>query len=524
MLINIRRWSLLACVAGSLALLITLPLCSQDAAKGEKTAKTETKKAEDATATKTPATKAEEKPEGKAADDKSTATKHKVTAGPLKVEVSLSGVIEASSMQEISVVPKQWAQWMIAEATAQGTRVKKGDVLLKFDTTKIDEALRDSEAGQALAKLTLEQATKDLAILQESVPLDLAIAERTKKMADEDLARYEKIEAELAQKAQEFQLKLAEQILEYNQEELAQLEKMYKADDLTEETEEIVLKRARNDVDQAKFRFEQTKISHERAIQIDLPRTLEAKRNAAKQASLGWEKARTTLPLALSKQKLDLEKLQFDRQKADEKLAELRQDRELMSLTAPADGILYYGRCVRGKWPTTAELSSRLRAGGQVQPREVVMTIVGDGSLSVRAAVPEKELADVQPGGAGVAIPAAFPKSRLPVTVAEVTPIPISDGTFEARLSFSGKWTEPLVAGMACDVKLVPYQKADAITVPAAAVFAEELDDTQRFVYVVKEGKPAKQPVEVGRTSGGKLEITGGLSVGDEILLEKPKE
>jgi membrane fusion protein (multidrug efflux system) len=195
-----------------------------------------------------------------------------------------------------------------------------------------------------------------------------------------------------------------------------------------------------------------------------------------------------------------------------------------MALQWPADGIVYLGRCVRGKWPTATELSGRLRAGGTVQPREVVMTIVGDGNLFVRAGVPEKELADVQPGTAGVAIPAAFSTSRLAVAVAEISPIPIGDGTFEARLNFTGKPSEPLVAGMACDVKLVPYKKADAIAVPAKAVFAEELDETQRYVFVIKEGKPAKQPVKVGRTSGEKLEVTDGLKAGDEILLEKPAE
>jgi multidrug efflux pump subunit AcrA (membrane-fusion protein) len=195
-----------------------------------------------------------------------------------------------------------------------------------------------------------------------------------------------------------------------------------------------------------------------------------------------------------------------------------------MTLQSPADGIVYLGRCVRGKWPTAAEISGRLRAGGTIQPREIVMTIVEEGTLFVRASVPEKELADVQPGTAGVAVPAAFKTSRLAVAVAEVSPIPISDGTFEARLNFTGKWTEPLVAGMACDVKLVPYKKADAISVPAKAVFTDELDETQRFVYVVKEGKPAKLSVKVGRTSGERLEITEGLKAGDEILLEKPAE
>ena len=41
-----------------------------------------------------------------------------------------------------------------------------------------------------------------------------------------------------------FSVKSADNMLAYEKEELRQLEKMYKADDLVEETEEIVLKRA----------------------------------------------------------------------------------------------------------------------------------------------------------------------------------------------------------------------------------------------------------------------------------------
>ncbi len=462
--------------------------------------------------------------EAKPDQAKPAAPTHKVAAGPLKVEVELAGVIESSSLHEVPLIPKEWAQWQVTEAVPAGTRVQKGQTLIKFETTKIDESLRDLDAGQALAKLTLEQVQKDLALAEESVPLELTLADRAKQIADEDLERYEKIEAELALKSVEFRLKNAAQVLEYNEEELKQLEKMYKADDLTEETEEIVLKRARNDVEQSRFLFEQTKATHERSLKFDLPRSMESKRNGAKQANIAWEKARTSLPLALSKQKLDLEKLLFERKKADEKLTELKQDRELMTLTAPADGIVYYGRCVRGKWPAAGELASRLRAGGAVQPREIVMTIVGDGNLFVRASVPEKDLAKVQPGTSGTAVPAAFANSRLAVVAAEVTPIPISDGTFEARLNFTGKWTEPLVAGMACGVKLVPYKNADAIAVPAAAVFTDELDETQRYVFAVKDGKPARQAVKVGQRSGERLEIVEGLKAGDEISLTQPTE
>src|SRR5262249_13953822 len=85
------------------------------------------------------------------------------------------------------------------------------------------------------------------------------------------------------------------------------------------------------------------------------------------------------------------------------------------------------------------------------------------------------------------------------------------------------KSPDALMPGMACTVKLVPYVKADALTVPATAVITDDLDDDKQFVYLTKkDGKPEKRTVTVGKTSGGKAEITAGLQEGDEILLEKP--
>jgi multidrug efflux pump subunit AcrA (membrane-fusion protein) len=74
---------------------------------------------------------------------------------------------------------------------------------------------------------------------------------------------------------------------------------------------------------------------------------------------------------------------------------------------------------------------------------------------------------------------------------------------------------------MACTIKLVTYRKANALTVPATAVFSD--DDESFYVYLpAKEGKPRKVTVRVGKTADGKTEILDGLKDGDEILASKP--
>ena len=74
--------------------------------------------------------------------------------------------------------------------------------------------------------------------------MDLVAAERSRRIAKEDLAQMLEVELPTARKAVDFSLQMSADSLAYEKEELRQLEKMYKADDLTEETEEIVLRRA----------------------------------------------------------------------------------------------------------------------------------------------------------------------------------------------------------------------------------------------------------------------------------------
>ena len=76
---------------------------------------------------------------------------------------------------------------------------------------------------------------------------------------------------------------------------------------------------------------------------------------------------------------------------------------------------------------------------------------------------------------------------------------------------------------MEAEVRVTAEQKAETLAVPKKAVFAEDLDDEQRFVYLAVAGKePVKRTVAVGRTNDELVEITAGLAVGEEILLEKP--
>jgi HlyD family secretion protein len=457
---------------------------------------------------------------------------HKVEKGIFKIEVTLKGVFEAEEMTEVYLKPEAWGGPMgggmlqIARAVDQGTAVKKGDVVVQLDTDKIDQALRDLEADRYLAELSIKQAEEELPILEKSTPLDLAAAERAKKLSDEDLKKFVEIERPLSEKNAEFNVKSRRNFLDYQKEELKQLEKMYKANDLTEDTEEIILKRQRDSVEQADFLLKNAEISRDLTVKVDLPRReLGLKEGAIKQ-DLALERAKATLPLALSQKKLALEKMKYERKKGEERLAKLQKDREAMTVKSPADGIVYYGKCSRGQWTTAGAVASKMHRGGVIMPDEVFITIVKARPMFLRATVEEKDIDVIKAGLKAKVSPTGYSDLKLSGKVDSVSAIPVSPGNFEARVSLElSKDAEALMPGMACSIKLTPYLKEDALAVPPAAVFADESDEDKSHVFVaVKDGKPEKRPVKVGKRSGTKVEIVDGLKEGDEVLLENPEK
>jgi multidrug efflux pump subunit AcrA (membrane-fusion protein) len=448
----------------------------------------------------------------------------KVEKTPFKVEVTLKGVVESSALTEVIIKPEVWGPGMggltVERAVEPGTVVKQGEVLVTLDREKIDRAIRDLEADQQLADLAIRLGEMELPIVERSAPLDLATAEQAKTRADEDQRKFLAVDKPLAVESAEFGVKNAAHNLEYTEEELKQLQKMYRKD-LTEETEEIILKRQRHAVESAKFMLKMTENRREQSLKVDLPRKEQDLQDGAAKATISWEKARTTGPLTVNQRRLALEKAKYERARGAERLANLKKDRELFTVKSPVEGIVYYGRCVQGQWPAAAGLVARLQKGGSIQPDEVFMTIVRPGPATVRATVEEKDRALVSAGAACKVTPAALPDVKLAAKIDRVSRVPIG-GAFEVVVAFDVSPTEAVMPGMACSVKVVTYTNPQALTVPAVAVFDDEIDEDRHYVYKAGSGSPEKRTVTVGKRSGGRAEITAGLEVGDEILLTKP--
>ncbi len=454
---------------------------------------------------------------------------HVVTREPIRIDVTLQGVIEAEHMEVVAIDPEAWTQLKVVEAVEHGARVRSGEALVTLETEPLDEAVRDLEREKRLSEISLEQKRVELHHATKTLEMDVRATELSRKEAKENLDHFTKIGRPESEKSAEFMVKKARDYLEYQKEELRQLEKMYGADDLTEETEEIILKRQRDAVELAIFSLERARVSRDQSLGMNLPRQEEEMRSRFARNDLTWEKARASLPMTLERQRLDVAALEHNLEKMAERLEKLRSDRALMTIVARADGIVYYGQFVRGAWSGASVMAKRLEKGGVVPAGEVLMTVVQPRPFVVRGVVPEKELGQLSDGSKGKAIPAAWPDVELRAKIRSLADVPVGPGAFEALVDLEEDGSSPeLLPGMTCAVTFTPYENPAALTVPARCVFTDErAQDTsrlRRFVFVVTEsGEHERRAVKTGRTVQGKTEILDGLTEGARVLLERPR-
>jgi HlyD family secretion protein len=497
---------------------------SEAKAEEKPEAKSEEKKEEKpADAAKEDATKtdkAEAKPEAKKRKT------HKVEPKRLKVDVALDGVFVAREMTEVPLRPEAWSDYEIDEVVEHGKKVREGETLIKFDDEKLEEAIDDLELEQRLNELAIRKAEDELPRMEKTLKMNHEVAERSNRQAQEDFERYQEIERPQTVKSAEFMVKYYNFNLDYEKDELEQLEKMYEADDLTEETEEIVLKRQRNSVEFAEYSLENAKLNRDETLNVRLPRFDIEIRESLERAQMALERSKLALSVDLNQARYELEQRKEARTKSLDRHAKLLEDRGLMEIKSPAEGVVFYGQCVNGRWSDTPSLINKYKPHSNASPGSILMTIVHERPVFITASLDEGKRPDVSDGQkASIALPAEG-ADRLDAKVKSISPIPVSPGKFEIEFELDQEsipdW---VVAGMSCKIEVKSYDKKDAITVPKAAVHDDEDDVNKKYVWLVskpddEDAKPERRDVTLGKRSGDDIEITKGLKAGDVVSLD----
>jgi len=446
-----------------------------------------------------------------------------VEAKPFSVELELEALVVPGEPVEFALTPLTATPWTLEQMVPHASRVKKGEEIVRVETREIDVELAKQRLDAKMSELALAKATKELTAMELEVAADMAAEQRKAARAKEDLEYFSKVSREAARANAAQSVIAYEQRLEAIQEELTQLEAMYKADDVTEDTEEIILKRQRDDVTNAKFAVAQAKIKASEVFDTVLPRQAEDFQEAVLRGDFQLAEASENLPRSLEMKRLELTKLRDAGAEADRQLADLEADRKAMTLTAPADGVLYYGEFANGSW-NGGEMIKALVRGTKLPPYRVFATLVPNTTkphLTVR--LTEEQIASLNLKTKGTAALAAQPNTVFGVSIRSLADYPDGDGRYLLELNPQFPDGLQAVAAMKAKVVLQAYQMEKALLLPKEAV-TRDASGAPYVALRLANGTVEQREVRIGHEHKGNLEILGGLEAGQVVVVDSEEK
>jgi len=443
----------------------------------------------------------------------------KVVRRPFTEKVETSGAFVPRQAIEVAYEPEVYGGALKIVTAADPGPVVVGQELVRFDDEEIARQIGDGERDLFIARARLEKQEADVRFRKKQVDMQRAKLETSLKRSEQALHLFLKVHKPTRIAQGEHNLEGAENRILDQVEELQQLERMYEADDLTEETEEIVIRRARRGLARARKSFEWQKKRHELFLEVTLPKEEHDLRVDVERKQVDLRSYVATSAPDFRRAEVELEKARTAFERQEKKMRDLRADRDALRLRAPADGYAVPGYFQGTAWKDIDGMRRVLVPEGRVKARQVLYTIVHAGNVGVRTVVGEADVLRVKAGQKAVVRPGAKPDVALDATVLEVLRVG-SGGKYGVRLDLQ-ETDKALMPGQSCKIEVVTRRVESALVVPSAAVHA---DGKRHFVHVVQGDESVAREIRVGATSGKYTEVLDGIEEGVEIHAKAPKK
>jgi HlyD family secretion protein len=380
------------------------------------------------------------------------------TADAAAEPLSLNGTMVPSKADEVVLWPKAWTGgYRVLEVMPHGAMVERGQVIAVLDAEALEKQVHDAE-------LAMEGAQLNFALDQERAELEERSAHQTLESMRTSLERAERNLVGWREFETQFNVAQAELSTMYGRhgiedatDELDQLEAMYTADELTDATEEIVLKRSRRNLERSKISQELQQRRRDYEADFSWTVTGQMREEAVEKAARGLhaQEVRTELDAISRNHRLETAGHNLERQ--EQKLEKLSQDLESMQIRAPRSGMLLHGGIDDYKPGKVAPRHSR---GGQLASRKAVFTVAAPGHFDVHFKAPEDQLAALAGVDTGTAVIVGLAEDRARVSgqiERERFPIPSSasggSNQYACRLHI-GIELEDVVPGQRASVEL----------------------------------------------------------------------
>jgi HlyD family secretion protein len=440
-----------------------------------------------------------------------------VKRGPLRISVTESGTIQAR--EQIIIKCEVEGRTTILTLVEEGTRVKKGDLLVELDASTLLDAKIDQQIRVQNTEAAFVGARENLAVVENQAKSDIDKAELAFDFAKQDLRKYLEGEYQNERKKMESEITLAMEELQTAEEKLKWSQKLKEKEYISQtelQIDELSAHKSKLDLELAENNL--------RLLEdFTYPRKLAELESDVKQAEMALERTNRKAKANVVQAEADLKakESEFERQK--DKLAKIEGQIGKTKIYAPADGLVIYATSAKGEFFRNVE---PLDEGREVHEREELIYL--PTALAVKAVVKvhETSLQKVKPGLPAVVTVDALPGKTFTGQVEKIAPLPDAQMVWmnpdlkiyntEVYLEGDGDY---LRTGMSCKAEIVIEEYDDVIYIPVQAVLRIGGEPT---VYVLKGGEFEPRKVEIGMDNNRMIRIVGGLQVGEVVLLTPP--
>ena len=405
---------------------------------------------------------------------------HLVERGEFIHEITDRGNVESANNVDIrcQVKSKGTGGTTILEIVPEGTVVKPGDVLVRLDSS----ALENEETTQQIAC-----SNSEAALIQVQKTLDTAI-----------IAKREYLEGLYRQRAQTIQneIFMAEENVSRAEEYLKYSKRLATKGYITKQQ----LKADRFAVDQARNSLEIAKTKLDVLQRFTKERMIVQLGSNIKTAEANAKARRAAYKLAMGR--LTLIKSQIKK----------------CIIRSPEAGQVVYAN-VTG-WRGNKQVI--IEAGESVRERQVLIRLPDPKRMQVVAKINESKITLVERGMSATIRLDAFPDLELHGTVEKVDEFPVPTSYFGStvkeyettvRINESPPGLRP---GLTAEVRILVEHQPDVLLAPVQAVF----EHGENFYCITDDGnRRLARKIAIGATNDKTVVVQGGLSEGEEVVL-----
>ncbi len=396
----------------------------------------------------------------------------------------------------------------------EGSTVKEGDVVVRFDSAQIDKEITEERLEMTKAGGEVETKRQELEVAKNTGESEIATAELELTLAKLDLEKYEKGDYLVTLSDLQGKIALAQVDLEKAESTLKNTRDLLKKG--FREPEQVRV--AEQEVARAKFYLTRDEETLKVTKDFDHKRKQTEYKAKSDESDRKLVRAKSTADANSKKAKGALDGVEAEMQIQKDDQAEAEKQKERCEIKAMQSGVVAYAN---EEWWSE---SRRIREGGTVYERQVVFYIPDMELMQVEVKIHESEVKRIAAGQKAVIRVDAFANQSFTGTIKSVAQLSKSDGYFGGGVKeyttivvLDEKATVALRPGMTAEVEILVDSMKGILAVPVQAV-AEHRG--KHFVYVQSKAGIERREVDIGATNNRMVVVRSGVATGDVVTLD----